>query len=220
MDQTIYGKNDLLSEVRQDVKKARKDKREGKTQPEVAPRKRKGIGIRAFIARFFLVMVLVVTGVAYTAEWYVDWRAGHEWQFPAKWIGMVRSIERTVVGQNANAGASEPVTPMTDMQVIEQYHLSPAIKTIYFLESTSGQKDGCKDTGMVNGYGYRQNSGEWKCYPTFEQVTDKVNEWLEDRLAMNGNNLVEAICFYNKGIQGMNVCDYSENFMGVLTKNF
>ncbi|KKT68116.1 MAG: hypothetical protein UW63_C0087G0011, partial [Candidatus Uhrbacteria bacterium GW2011_GWF2_44_350] len=64
------------------------------------------------------------------------------------------------------------------------------------------------------------NSFENKCYDTFEQVTEKVNDWLEERLSMNGNDLVEAICLYNKGVQGLQVCDYSVNFMGVLTKNF
>ena len=164
--------------------------------------------------RFLTVLTIIAIGVAYAIEGYAGWRAGHEWQFPTRWIGFVREVEPTVYAQSVET------KPLTDIEVIEQYHLSPALKTIYFLESTSGKNDFCKESGKFNGYGYRQNSFEKKCYDTFEQVTDKVNEWLEDRLATNGNNLVEAICFYNKGIQGLEVCDYSINFMGVLTKNF
>lgn len=165
--------------------------------------------------RFLTVLTIIAIGVAYAIEGYAGWRAGHEWQFPTRWIGFVREVEPTVYAEG-----SPETKPLTDIEVIEQYHLSPALKTIYFLESTSGKNDFCKESGKFNGYGYRQNSSENKCYDTFAQVTDKVNEWLEDRLATNGNNLVEAICFYNKGIQGLEVCDYSINFMGVLTKNF
>jgi hypothetical protein len=165
--------------------------------------------------RFLTVLTIIAIGVAYAIEGYAGWRAGHQWQFPTRWIGFVKEVE-----PKAYAEGLPETKPLTDIEVIEQYHLSPALKTIYFLESTSGKNDFCKESGKFNGYGYRQNSFEKKCYDTFEQVTDKVNEWLEDRLATNGNNLVEAICFYNKGIQGLEVCDYSINFMGVLTKNF
>ena len=166
--------------------------------------------------RFLTVLTIIAIGVAYAIEGYAGWRAGHEWQFPTRWIGLTKEVEKKAYAE----GSTIEVKPLTDIEVIEQYHLSPALKTIYFLESTSGKNDFCKESGKFNGYGYRQNSFEKKCYDTFEQVTDKVNEWLEDRLATNGNNLVEAICFYNKGIQGLEVCDYSINFMGVLTKNF
>jgi len=115
--------------------------------------------------------------------------------------------------------AEAKVAVKTDMEVIESYKLAPVIKTIYFLESTSGKADGCKEEGKFNGYGYRQNSAEWKCYDSFEQVTDKVNEWLEERLAYNGNNIVEAVCFYNKGIAGLKSCDYSDNFVRSLIQH-
>lgn len=198
----------LLEEIQEDYKNPKKPKKERK-------QKSKG-NLRQKITAIAIILFLIVTGVAYAAERYVDWRAEHEWQFPAKWIGFVRAIEETV---NPVVSAKSQ-DPLTDIQVIEKYYLSPVLKTVYFLESTSGENDGCKKEGKFNGFGYRQNSSEWKCYDSFEQVTEKVNEWFEDRLATNGNDLVEAACYYNKGIQGLQVCDYSVNFVSVLADNF
>ena len=144
---------------------------------------------------------LIVTGAAMFGEWYHGWRASHEWQSPIVWQGFVKEIR------------NEVEAPKTDQEVIQEYKLAPIVRTIYFLESTSGKNDPCKEANMFNGYGYRQNTFENMCYDTFEEVTEKVNEWYEERLTFNGNNLAEALCFYNKGISGLNTCDYSLNFI-------
>lgn len=199
----------LLEEIQDDYNHPKKKKREKKVE-------KKKTSIKTYLTRFLIIAVITTTGVAYALEQYVNWRAEHEWQFPAQWVGLVRRIELPVTVVNA-----QDVEPMTDTQVIEQYQLSPVLKTVYFLESTSGQKDGCKDERKFNGYGYAQNSNQWKCYDSFEIVTEKVNEWFEDRLATNGNDLIEAVCYYNTGVQGQLSCgDYSANFFSVLTKNF
>lgn len=116
------------------------------------------------------------------------------------------------------AAVVEPVKVKTDMEIIEGYKLAPFIKGIYFLESTSGKNDWCKSSGQFNGFGYRQNSHEKKCYKDFESVTDEVNEWLEDRLSTNGNDIVEAVCYYNTGYSGKAWCEYSQNFLSFVTK--
>jgi len=192
--------DDLLTEIKQDIKNGKKKK--GKVQEKKAD-----VPLWSGIA--LVIIVLVLAG----AEMYANWRAEHDYQLPVVFRAPWKEKEKIVISPLGE------VKQLTEAEVLESYYLSPVIKTIYFLESTSGKNDGCKDQGKVNGFGYRQNSGEWKCYDSFTQVADKVNEWFEERLAMNGNNLVEAVCFYNKGIQGLSVCDYSENFMGVLTKN-
>lgn len=203
---------DLLTEIQEDFKNAGKKKRERK--PKVEEKK----GLR-FVTKvkIGIALIAVVVGSAYlAAESYHNWRATNQPQFPYQWRGWVRKIETAT---NIVANAQSPKA-MTDMEVIEQYHLSPVLKTVYFLESTSGQNDGCKEQGQFNGFGYAQNSSQWKCYESFEKVVEKVNEWFEERLSMNGNDLVEATCFYNRGVQGLQVCDYSVNFFSVLTKNF
>jgi hypothetical protein len=191
-----------------DIAEFVKPKRKRKKKEE------KGRDIPLVSFGIILGIISIIAGTAYGVEKYANWRAGHQWQLPINWVGLVREIETP---EQLALGVNKP---KTDMEIIEQYHLSPVLKTIYFLESTSGKNDSCKEEGLFNGYGYRQHRNDWKCYESFEQVTDKVNEWFEERLATNGNELVEAVCFYNKGIQGLQVCDYSINFMGVLTKNF
>jgi hypothetical protein len=193
------------------MKKAKK--RKGVKKEEVVVKKERHI--KAKLALTLIVVALIFTGVAYCAERYADWRAGHQYQSPVVLREFFKDIER----QGTGTAKAEEVA-LTDVELIGQYRLAPVIKTVYFLESTSGKNDGCRDEGKFNGFGYAQNTAVWKCYDTFKEVADRVNEWFEDRLGSNGNNLVEAACFYNKGIQGMRVCDYSENFMSVLADNF
>ena len=209
--------NNLLTEIQRDYKTAQKPKRKSKkTKADLELERIEKVNkIKRQILAGFILVVIAVTGVVYAAERYADWRTEHQWQFPAKWIGLVRVIENTVTG---DAYAKEP---MTDMEVIEQYKLEPVIKSIYMLESTHGQNDGCKDDGKFNGYGFGQNSSSWNCYDSFEEVTERVNYWLEDRLSANGNNLTEAICYYNTGLQWKETCgDYSTNFWSVIVNYF
>lgn len=200
---------DLLAEIQSEYNHPKRKKREKKIEKKTS--------IRTYLASFVLVTVLIVIGVAYGLEKYANWRAGHEWQFPTKWVGMVREVE---LSTSTVVKAEEPKA-LTDMETLEQYKLSPVLKTVYLLESTSGKSDGCKDEGKFNGFGFAQNSSQWKCYNSFADVAERVNEWFEEVLAANGNDLVDAVCYYNKGVHGLTSCgDYSANFFSVLTKNF
>lgn len=191
-----------------------KELREGKPKKRVRAKKENKMEWQLQFVTLFIVFGLLFTGAAYAFERYANWRAGHEYQFPVKWLGITKVKESAIV-------SAVETKPKTEAEIMEQYHLAPVLKTVYFLESTSGKKDGCKDEGKVNGYGYGQNKSGWKCYNSFEQVTERVNEWFEDRLAVNGNDLIEAVCYYNTGHEGQLSCgDYSANFFSVLTKNF
>lgn len=204
----------LLDEIREDYKNPKPKKVESRK----VDKKRVSWKTRFLI--IFVGLVLFVAGVAYCAERYVDWRAGHEWQFPAVWIGFVRKIEAISPIRTGEVSGVVDSTPKTDMEIIEEYYLAPVLKSVYFLESTSGKNDGCKDKGLVNGYGYRQNSFEFKCYGDFSEVTDRVNSWFVERLSTNGNNVIEAVCYYNTGVPHQSSCTYSQNFASVITNNF
>lgn len=211
--------DNLLREIQEDYKKAQtKPKKKRKTQAEMELERIDRIRtIKRNILIVFVLVATAVTGVAYAAERYVDWRAEHEWQFPAKWIGFVRKIELQII----SPVSGETQQPLTEDEVIDQHHLAPVLHSIYMLESTEGENDSCKDEGKFNGYGYAQNGSMWKCYDSFDEVTERVNMWLEDRLATNGNNLTEAICYYNTGIEWQDYCgDYSANFWSVLSNYF
>lgn len=205
----------LLQEVQQDFQNAKKRKRKKKEKVEEV--KKPDVWKR--VKLMFVGIVMLFIGVAYCAERYVYWRAGHQWQFPLVWIGMVREI----VTHNINPATGEVARkPMTDIEVIEQYRLAPYLKSMYQLESSKGKNDGCKDQGKFNGYGFMQNGNDWVCYESFEEVTELVNAWLEDHLTEFGNDLSTTLCHYNLGsVNGIipNNCDYSYNFMTVLTGN-
>ena len=201
---------DILGELREQHTNPKK-KRAKREKKEI-----KKTGILTKVKLSFVILIIALTGVAYATEKYVDWRAEHQWQFPAKWIGMVKTIDRSIT-----TPIVEAKTPVTEEEILSGYRLAPVIKSIYMLESTSGKNDGCKDEGKVNGFGYRQNSRENKCYDSLEEVADKVNEWFEERMSGNGNNLIEAVCYYNTGIEYQSSCgDYSENFWSVITNYF
>lgn len=159
-----------------------------------------------------LTLTALVVGILWFAETYSNWRKTHEWQFPLQWNGFTKVIETEVISPISG------VSVKTEQEIFSQYPLAPMLKTIYFLESTEGKNDGCREQGKFNGFGYAQSNHSWKCFDSFEDVVKAVNDWYVERLGVNGNDVVEALCFYNRGIQGMAECEYSKNFMIVIAK--
>lgn len=84
------------------------------------------------------------------------------------------------------------------------------IKKIYQLESSSGRNDSCKNQGKFNGYGYGQNKHVWNCFDSFEEVTNKVQAWFDDKQD-KGFTLNEQLCYYNQGIRTED-CHYAMNY--------
>jgi hypothetical protein len=80
---------------------------------------------------------------------------------------------------------------------------------IYTLESSGGKNDSCKEIGKVNGYGYRQNTSEWICYGSHEEVRKLVINWLLSHLKTM--SIEEALCHYNQGTI-TNSCTYAMNY--------
>lgn len=81
---------------------------------------------------------------------------------------------------------------------------------IFQLESSSGRNDGCKKQGLVNGYGYRQNTRSFKCYDNQVEVRNIVIGWFRNHLE-NGMDIATALCYYNTGHK-VNDCNYYKNY--------
>lgn len=199
-----------------DMKEQYKQNRDAKPVKRVRKSKakpRKNIKRRIkILSLMFIIATIVVFSLI---EMYANWRTTHEWQVPLTWVGLVREKEKP---QEIRI-IETPI--LTNDEIMEQYKLAPVLKSIHLLESTSGKFDSCLDSGKVNGYGYGQNNTSWNCFDSFEEVTEKVNSWFVNRLAENGNNLAEAVCYYNTGKEWQSTCgDYSENFWSVLTNYF
>jgi len=155
-------------------------------------------------------ILIGIIGVACAVEWYAGWRGIHEYQSPIVFQMPWYEVEPTILSPYSDL----PIK--TEEEIMAQYKLAPVLRSIYFLESTAGENDGCKAEGKINGFGYRQHNSEWKCYNTFEEVVEVVNIWFEERLSMNGNDIAEAVCLYNTGVPHQSSCVYSQNFMSVI----
>ena len=94
---------------------------------------------------------------------------------------------------------AEPVGPNID----------EIVSKVYQLESSSGQNDGCKARGMVNGYGWHQSKFDWKCYKTHDEVKGYVTDWFKDKL--ENMTVEESLCYYNTG-KVQSTCDYLEKY--------
>jgi hypothetical protein len=75
--------------------------------------------------------------------------------------------------------------PVTDVDIIARSRHPEQLLAIYTLESSQGKNDGCKRSGKFNGFGFRQNSREFKCYDTFEEVVNEVDNWLTEKEYIN-----------------------------------
>ena len=158
-------------------------------------------------------ILVFIVGVLCFAEWWHGWRMTHQphlFPYEISWRGFVTEIEPVVVSPISG------IPVKTEEEIMDSYRLAPILKSIYFLESTAGKNDGCKEEGRFNGFGYAQSDSSWKCYSTFELVVEQVNDWFEERLSTNGNNISEAVCYYNTGVPHQATCEYGQNFMSVI----
>jgi hypothetical protein len=80
---------------------------------------------------------------------------------------------------------------------------------IYTLESSGGKNDSCKEMGLYNGYGFRQNTQEWVCYKSHAEVRQLVINWLLAHL--KDQTIEQALCHYNQGTVS-STCTYAMNF--------
>ena len=99
--------------------------------------------------------------------------------------------------------------PLTEKEIVMREPHGEILWKIYFLESTLGEKDGCR----INNEGYGgfgvKDGNKVVCYETFEKAVDRAEYWFSK--ALTGNTVDEALCVWNTGkVQPM--CDYSLTF--------
>lgn len=81
---------------------------------------------------------------------------------------------------------------------------------IRILESSGGKNDSCLKLGKINGYGFRQNDREHKCFATHTQVRKLVENWIAEKIQIL--DLPTALCYYNTGYK-VKDCEYYQNFL-------
>lgn len=90
--------------------------------------------------------------------------------------------------------------------------LQDIVYKVYRLESSAGVNDGCRAKGLFNGYGYRQNKREWKCFGSHEEVTKYVTDLFAERIPKMG--LSTALCYYQSGYKVAD-CEYYQKFLAL-----
>lgn len=172
---------------------------------------------------YTLIGILIVYGLVSLslAVWLIVQNHFAKWMYvEQKAVSLqwpVRKVEREQSNILSPWVEDDEGVSMTPEELMERSDNPVVLRGVRLLESSGGNNDGCKDDGLVNGFGFRQNSGENKCYRDFRSVVNKVDEWYNIRLEENGNNIAEALCYYNTGIPNQSTCTYSQNFLIVLS---
>lgn len=105
-----------------------------------------------------------------------------------------------------------PVASKSAMLKDAVFNVGAIADKIYQLESSGGKNDSCRALGMFNGFGYRQNSFEWMCYSSHEEVRNLVINWLTQHI--KSGDIQSALCLYNEGkIESQ--CRYSLNALAL-----
>jgi hypothetical protein len=114
---------------------------------------------------------------------------------------------KTVAGPNVM-----PLRELRDSKVSKEGETSPSLEEIadriFILESSGGKYVNCP-LNTYNGFGWKQNKSEWKCYNTQEEVRGYVIKWLEEKTKKF--SLFESLCLYNQGIV-TSECNYVDKF--------
>lgn len=180
--------------------------------------------IKRKLIKITIIAVIVLSTLTCGTYYINKWFESHtiKWQSPIQtpvWVEP-RAMQELPLRHNIvkEAKAEGVGTPVTDskasgavVQESIQYSSEQIVKTVFKLESSSGKHDGCVTKGLgYNGYGYRQNSTEWKCFGSREEVAGYVAWQFEKYLKTM--DLETALCYYNTGskIKG---CQYYKNFL-------
>jgi len=130
----------------------------------------------------------------------VDFVNNHDFRTPIIFQNPITSKYKNVLISPVASGSAK--TSFIDVGQIAN--------KIYTLESSGGKNDSCRNMGLYNGYGFRQNSSEHICYTSHEEVRSLVIEWLTINIGKYG--LEKALCRYNEGINETG-CTYSANYL-------
>lgn len=158
------------------------------------------------IAAWVILIVLV-----YVATHTFDIKADHVTiKRDAAFWPIPKAHAQTIAGKSAEMFFPTPTPTPTKEQIIFAHKHGDIIWHIYGLESSFGRADGCRAKGLYNGFGYRQNSSEWVCYRTFNEVVDHVEAWVEQHSDLP---LGQMMCLYNAGDANTTDCNDANQFM-------
>lgn len=209
-------------------------KRKSKTTPRRMAR------VKRAIIKYSLILAVIVGVLGYSTYKVNEWfnKNTIKWQSPIQTPVWVEPRSQEGSGHTVKEAAAKEInfdgaTFISKSDQGNKDDAKPAIsapnpsiqeivRKVYQLESSSGRNDACRAKGLFNGYGYRYNSMEKKCFATQGEVTNHVTAWFEAKLQKY--TLAEALCGYNLGfssnnflscVQGSDLFPYYRNFLRI-----
>jgi hypothetical protein len=161
-------------------------------------------------SKLFLAIVMLAIGVSWTVNYYEFKELWEEYQGVMRYVEDRYPMTSQITIVNAAEAATEaPIEePAVEAPKVDD-GVEDVANTIFALESSRGVNDGCIRKGLgFNGYGFRQNSKEWKCFGSRDEVRGLLTEWIKDKQA-KGLSTDSMLCLDNTGVASPS-CWYSE----------
>lgn len=225
-NEVIFEPEDEKSEFPNQTKVLRPKKYKTKM---TAKRKSK---VKRTIVKTLILLMIVISALGFGTYKVNEWFNTHtiKWQSPIQTPVWVEERPEATSGHDAIKEAqakeinfegadfihkTEPEvrtsTNTDSTRHLEDAELEQLVAKVHILESSAGKNDGCKTKGLgYNGYGYRQNNREWKCFKSYDEVKGYVKALFAERIPQMG--LSTALCYYNTGVKTSN-CDYYNNYL-------
>ena len=178
-----------------------------KKLPEV--KKQKGRAKRYFILIALLALVGAGFYGAYKINQFFD---SHKLVFQTPVQSPVLIVKREI--PVAQATSSEVVIDpkeLSEKDLVLSQENGGLLWRVYGIESQFGKLDNCRKSGLFNGFGFKQNSKQWVCYKTFDEVVTAADQWFTDHKDMG---VPQSLCYYNLGQQVKN-CDYYQKYLNI-----
>jgi hypothetical protein len=160
-------------------------------------------------SRFFLGLVMLTIGISWTVSYYEFRELWREYQEVIRYMeDRYPMAGRITIVNEAKAAMEAPVEePVAEEVPRVDEEVEDVADTIFALESSKGKNDGCQRYGKWNGYGYRQNSSEFVCFESRDEVRGYVMGWIKEKRSI-GMTTDEMLCYYNTGVRSSS-CWYS-----------
>lgn len=167
------------------------------TEEKEVPRWQKILKKVYFWGKLILLLTLLVSGIYGLFSFFTTYGL----QFPVVFRSPIYTLEKKVL-----------IKPLAKKKTSMIIDLGKIADKIYTLESSNGRNDSCRNLGLYNGYGYRQNSFEWMCYSSHQEVREIVINWLTTHI--KDGNVEKALCMYNRGVVE-DSCTYAVNYQSL-----
>ncbi len=148
----------------------------------------------AKVALVLLLLFLPLPALAKTFSLTYSFKTTTGRQLATKPIS--KTVTRSMAGSGFMSTALSEVPNDEEWAIISKYPNKQLIAHIYKYESNFGRADICRLRGGFNGWGMGETGKGPNCFPTFEAVVKRVNDWIEEHKYLS---YLQMGCLYITG---------------------